>query len=156
MINYDEINYSLSCLFKLVCWYFFFMEHKHKCQSPFASFHTRTVHTSEQCCQSVHYSQSALLWYHDKVSLFYPIGGIVDRTESYRLKLLHISAFAQLEPIGITIESPAVLLLAPQGKVGVSTPLQSSLHTALQSLTNSRTQALRTAVKTIYGWTIGE
>uniref|UniRef100_A0A8C1IXD8 FAST kinase domain-containing protein 4 n=2 Tax=Cyprinus carpio TaxID=7962 RepID=A0A8C1IXD8_CYPCA len=81
-------------------------------------------------------------------------GGIVDRTESYRLKLLHISAFAQLEPLGITIESPSVLLPAPQGKVEVSTPLQSSLHTALQSLTNSRTQALRTAVKTIYGWTI--
>ncbi len=94
--------------------------------------------------------------YHDKVFLTYPTGGIVDRTESYRLKLLHISAFAQLEPLGITIESPAVLLLAPQSKVEVSTPLQSSLHTALQSLTNSRTQALRTAVKTIYGWTIGE
>uniref|UniRef100_A0A671R5M7 FAST kinase domain-containing protein 4 n=1 Tax=Sinocyclocheilus anshuiensis TaxID=1608454 RepID=A0A671R5M7_9TELE len=81
-------------------------------------------------------------------------GGIVDRTESYRLKLLHISAFAQLEPLGITIESPTVLLPAPQGKVEGSTPLQSSLHTALQSLTNGRTQALRTAVKTIYGWTI--
>ncbi|KAK2902974.1 hypothetical protein QQF64_010146 [Cirrhinus molitorella] len=81
-------------------------------------------------------------------------GGIVDRTESYRLKLLHISAFAQLEPLGITIQSPAVLLPATQGKAEVSTPLQTSLHTALQSLTSGRTQALRTAVKTIYGWTI--
>ncbi|XP_052474357.1 FAST kinase domain-containing protein 4 isoform X3 [Carassius gibelio] len=81
-------------------------------------------------------------------------GGTVDRTETYRLKLLHISASAQLEPLGITTESPTVLLPAPQPKVEVSTPLQSSLHTALQSLTNGRTQALRTAVKTIYGWTI--
>ncbi|XP_067250987.1 FAST kinase domain-containing protein 4 [Chanodichthys erythropterus] len=81
-------------------------------------------------------------------------GAIVDRTENYRLKLLHISAFAQLEPLGITIKSPAVVLPAPQGKVETNTHLQSSLHAALQSLTNSRTQALRTAVKTVYGWTI--
>lgn len=91
-----------------------------------------------------------------KIFLTHPIGGIVDRTENYRLKLLHISAFAQLEPLGITIKSPAVVLPAPRGKVETSTPLQSSLHTALQSLTNNRTQALRTAVKTVYGWTIGE
>ncbi|XP_043117489.1 FAST kinase domain-containing protein 4 [Puntigrus tetrazona] len=81
-------------------------------------------------------------------------GGIAERTENYRLKLLHISAFAQLEPLGITIESPAVLQPTPQSKVEVSTPLQSSLHASLQNLTNGRTQALRTAVKTIYGWTI--
>ncbi|XP_056105445.1 FAST kinase domain-containing protein 4 [Rhinichthys klamathensis goyatoka] len=81
-------------------------------------------------------------------------GGFVDRTENYRLKLLHISAFAQLEPLGITIKSPAVLMPAAQGKVETNTPMQSSLHTTLQSLTNSRTQALRTAVKTVYGWTI--
>ncbi|XDV40354.1 hypothetical protein PO909_009447 [Leuciscus waleckii] len=81
-------------------------------------------------------------------------GGFVDRTENYRLKLLHISAFAQLEPLGINIKSPAVLLPAAQGKVETNTPMQSSLHITLQSLTNSRTQALRTAVKTVYGWTI--
>lgn len=90
------------------------------------------------------------------VFLTHPTGGFVDRTENYRLKLLHISAFAQLEPLGITIKSPAVLLPAAQGKVETNTPMQSSLHTTLQSLTNSRTQALRTAVKTVYGWTIGE
>ncbi|XP_073703306.1 FAST kinase domain-containing protein 4 [Garra rufa] len=81
-------------------------------------------------------------------------GGSADRTEGYRLKLLHISAFAQLEPLGITIQTPAVLLPTSQGKTEVSTPPQSSLHKALQSLTDGRTQALRTGVKTKYGWTI--
>lgn len=90
------------------------------------------------------------------VFLTHPTGGFVDRTENYRLKLLHISAFAQLEPLGITIKSPAVLLPASQRKVETNTPMQSSLHTTLQSLTNRQTQALRTAVKTVYGWTIGE
>ncbi|XP_052000106.1 FAST kinase domain-containing protein 4 isoform X2 [Xyrauchen texanus] len=80
-------------------------------------------------------------------------GGRVGQTENYRQKLLHISAYSQLEPLGATA-SPVVLLPVPQSKVESNTPLQSSLHTALKSLTNSRTQALRTAVKTVYGWTI--
>lgn len=77
------------------------------------------------------------------------------RVENYRLKLLHISAYAQLEPLGVAAVPTAVLLPAPQGKADSITPLQSGLHTALQSLTNGRTQALRTSVKTVYGWTIG-
>lgn len=81
-------------------------------------------------------------------------GGSVGRTENYRLKLLHISAYAQLEPIGVAAISSAILLPASQVKAESCTPLQSGLHTALQSLTNKRTQALRTSVKTVYGWTI--
>ncbi|XP_051574919.1 FAST kinase domain-containing protein 4-like isoform X2 [Myxocyprinus asiaticus] len=81
-------------------------------------------------------------------------GGSVGRTENYQQKLLHISAYAQLEPLGATAVSSAVLLPASQGKVDSNTPLRSGLHTALQSLTNARTQALRTTVKTVYGWTI--
>ncbi|XP_051577604.1 FAST kinase domain-containing protein 4-like [Myxocyprinus asiaticus] len=82
-------------------------------------------------------------------------GGSAGRTENYRQKLLHISAYAQLEPLGATVAaSPIVLLPVLQSKVESNTPLQSGLHTALQNLTNSRTQALRTAVKTVYGWTI--
>ncbi|KAA0703337.1 Protein TBRG4 [Triplophysa tibetana] len=81
-------------------------------------------------------------------------GGSVGRIENYRLKLLHISAYAQLEPLGVADVPTAVLLPAPQHKAGSITPLQSGIHTALQSLTNSRTQALRTSVKTVYGWKI--
>ncbi|XP_052003170.1 FAST kinase domain-containing protein 4-like isoform X2 [Xyrauchen texanus] len=81
-------------------------------------------------------------------------GGSVGRTENYQQKLLQISAYAQLEPLGVTTVTSAVLLPTSHREVDSNNPLRSGLYTALQSLTNARTQALRTAVKTVYGWTI--
>lgn len=82
-------------------------------------------------------------------------GGIEGRTENYRQKLLNICAYAQLEPLGLAVGASAVLLPDRQSKGESSTSaLQKTLHTALWSLANERKQALRTAVKTLYGWTI--
>lgn len=90
------------------------------------------------------------------VFLTSPAGGIEGRTENYRQKLLNICAYAQLEPLGLAVDASAVPLPDLQSKGESSNALQKSLHTALWSLANERKQALRTAVKTLYGWTIGE
>ncbi|KAG7469996.1 hypothetical protein MATL_G00134980 [Megalops atlanticus] len=77
------------------------------------------------------------------------------RTESYRLKLLHITATAQLEKLcpPETSSSPTSPVPAPS-RESRPTPLQTSLHEALQSLVGGRVEAYRTGVDTVYGWTI--
>ncbi|XP_030639429.1 FAST kinase domain-containing protein 4 [Chanos chanos] len=83
--------------------------------------------------------------------------GSAVRTENYRLKLLHIAASAKLEPKGSLGTSAApftVHIPVPEAREKTPTPLQNGLNTALLSLAGGRTQALRTSVNTVYGWTI--
>ena len=83
------------------------------------------------------------------------IAGSESRVESYRLKLLHIAATLHLEhPDSSGSDSPAPPP-APSVPANIS-PVQSSLREALQRLVGERTEALRTGVDTVYGWTIGK
>ncbi|XP_015212779.2 FAST kinase domain-containing protein 4 [Lepisosteus oculatus] len=79
-------------------------------------------------------------------------GGSPSRTQNYRLKLAHIVATAQLE-YGELLGTPPP---APPAEASRSqpTPLQSSLHEALRSLVAGQEGTYRTAVSTVYGWTI--
>ncbi|XP_029360436.1 FAST kinase domain-containing protein 4 [Echeneis naucrates] len=79
--------------------------------------------------------------------------GSATRMQSYRLKLLHIAATLHLEhPECSDLDTP--LPLTPSSVQASISPLQSSIREALQSLVGGRTEALRTGVDTVYGWTI--
>ncbi|KAM7420708.1 hypothetical protein PAMA_015098 [Pampus argenteus] len=78
------------------------------------------------------------------------------RLESYRLKLLHIAATLHLEHSGSSETTSSLLRTAlsiPANRFPMS-PVQSSLRGALKSLLGVETEALRTGVDTVYGWTI--
>ncbi|KAM9436095.1 FAST kinase domain-containing protein 4 [Clarias gariepinus] len=79
-------------------------------------------------------------------------GGSGARSENYTLKVLHIAASGQLES-GIRASGP--LPAVPEKHTNPSvTPVQSTLHKALQILTENRTKALRRNMDTVYGWNI--
>lgn len=86
-------------------------------------------------------------------SISSPQGGSGARAENYTLKVLHIAASGQLESgIQNTVPLPAVLEKHDKPSL---TPVQSTLHKALQILTENRTKALRKDISTMYGWNIG-
>lgn len=82
-----------------------------------------------------------------------PLGGGGARAENYTLKVLHIAASGQLES-GIRASAPLPDVHEKRVKASL-TPVQSTLHKALQILTENRTKALRIDVNTVYGWNIG-
>ncbi|XP_055083558.1 FAST kinase domain-containing protein 4 [Periophthalmus magnuspinnatus] len=79
------------------------------------------------------------------------------RRDNYRLKLLHVAATLQLEhPESFNTQPFQNVLdaLRHQSPSSHLSPLQTSLRQILHILVDSRTDALRVGVDTVYGWTI--
>ncbi|KAG7242063.1 hypothetical protein INR49_024109 [Caranx melampygus] len=75
------------------------------------------------------------------------------RLENYRLKLLHLFSTLHLEHPGSSDSDTPSTLMAPRVSTNIS-PLQTNVREALQSLVGEQTNAVRTGVDTVFGWTI--
>ncbi|KAJ7985636.1 hypothetical protein DPEC_G00354120 [Dallia pectoralis] len=83
--------------------------------------------------------------------------GSQSRVENYRLKLLHIAATLQLEhpeSWSSALLPEDMLLPSPQCQNSPLSPMQTGLRAALENIVGGRLEALRTGVRTVYGWTI--
>ncbi|KAM4601030.1 FAST kinase domain-containing protein 4 [Polymixia lowei] len=83
--------------------------------------------------------------------------GSPSQVENYRLKLLHIAATLHLEHPGSSQTAPpppSPTTPPPAARGSPLSPLQGGLREALQSLVGGRTEAVRTGVDTVYGWTV--
>ncbi|CAJ1062157.1 FAST kinase domain-containing protein 4 [Xyrichtys novacula] len=72
----------------------------------------------------------------------------------YRLKLIQIAASFHLEHPDFSLSLPSLSGLSVSAKVPPLTVLQKTLREALKNFVGDRTDALRTGVDTVYGWTI--
>uniref|UniRef100_A0A3B3ZD68 FAST kinase domain-containing protein 4 n=1 Tax=Periophthalmus magnuspinnatus TaxID=409849 RepID=A0A3B3ZD68_9GOBI len=85
------------------------------------------------------------------------ISTLTGERDNYRLKLLHVAATLQLEhPESFNTQPFQNVLdaLRHQSPSSHLSPLQTSLRQILHILVDSRTDALRVGVDTVYGWTI--
>nr|XP_020504149.1 FAST kinase domain-containing protein 4 [Labrus bergylta]XP_020504150.1 FAST kinase domain-containing protein 4 [Labrus bergylta]XP_020504151.1 FAST kinase domain-containing protein 4 [Labrus bergylta] len=80
--------------------------------------------------------------------------GSTARVDSNHLKLLHIAATLQLEHPGFSDSPYSQSALSIPPRIPPLSPLQTSLRGALQSLVGGATEAVRTGVDTVYGWTL--
>ncbi|XP_076010023.1 FAST kinase domain-containing protein 4 [Genypterus blacodes] len=79
------------------------------------------------------------------------------RAENYRVKVLNMAASLHLEHPGsleAAAPSPSLIALSVPPFSSHLTPLRNGLRKALEGLVDGRTEALRTGVDTLYGWTI--